>query len=315
MRIADLHVDTMNRARERGWDLLNGASDAHVDVPRLRRTGVGCLGLSLWSEPGENAVGWTHHLLEDSHRLMESAPELFLCLESKGSLKGMDAGRLGLLMTVEGAHGVGDSLERMEQYAERGVRSLTLTWNNSNTLADSSMDERTPAGLTPLGRRFVEALGRWGCVVDLSHVSRTTFWDAMGLAAAWSWVSHSACAALASHPRNVDDDQIAALSRAGSVVGIVVYPEFLRPDEPGSVTLATVADHIEHAVSVGGIGCVGLGTDFDGISSLPRGMRGVEDLPRLFDLLMDRGWSEDMLEALCWGNAMRVLERALPEAP
>jgi membrane dipeptidase len=314
MRFADLHVDTLNRARERKWDLLRGAPDAHVDLPRLRSSGVGCLGLSLWADPERDAVAWTEDLLEDAHGLMASAPDDFALLLDRASLREVDGGRVGLLITVEGAHGIGDSLERMERLVARGVRSLTLTWNNSNGLADSSREERDPSGLTPLGHEFVAALRRWGCVVDLSHVSKATFWDAMEVASDGSWVSHSACETLARHPRNLDDEQIRALSRADSVIGVVVYPEFLGPDDPESVTLETVADHIEHAVSVGGIRCVALGSDFDGISLLPRGMKGVEDFPKLFEVLMLRGWTEDMLEALCWRNAMRVLERSLPAA-
>ena len=314
MRLADLHVDTLNRSLERGWDLFAGSSDAHVDVPRIRAAGIGFLGMSLFTDPGPDAPGRCRRQLALARTLTTRAPDEFHLLQTLRDVASVEEnGRVGLLLTVEGAHGVEDSLEIMDEFFQAGVRGLTLTWNNSNGLAGSSLDP-SGRGLTALGRSFVSFFEERGGIIDLSHVSTSTFWDVMERAADRVWVTHAGCEALADHPRNLTDEQIRALGEAGSVLGIAVYPDFLDPGDPGAVTLETVADHVEHAARVAGAGAVAIGSDFDGISRLPRGMAGVQDLPRLLETLERRGWSGEMLEKLAWSNGLRVVKRLLPDA-
>jgi membrane dipeptidase len=311
--LADLHVDTLHRAFEDGADLVQGSAGAHVDVPRQRAAGVRLLGLSIWSRPGPEAPARCRALLDLAHellarpgagwRLLESAPEDGT--EPQGSA-------CWILLGVEGAHGLEDSLEVLEAYVQRGLRWLTLTWNNANALADSCMEPREPGGLTRLGRQFVDLLRRRGAIVDLAHASPRTFWDALEAAPERAWVSHAGCRALADHPRNLTDDQIRALGEAGSVVGLVFHPRFLRPEAPETATLEDVADHIEHAVRVGGPQVVAIGSDMDGVPALPQGLEDTTGLARLLEILQHRGWTPAMLRALAWENALRVVRRALP---
>ncbi|MBU1699985.1 MAG: membrane dipeptidase [Candidatus Eisenbacteria bacterium] len=311
MRSAILHADTIHRSVDGGWNILETTPQAHIDRPRLLSSGVQCVGLSLWTDPVDPAPERCRRLIRQTEKLLQEAPEQFCCLTDKSRLENL-GDKVGLLVVIEGAHAIADSLEVMAEFVQFGVRSLTLTWNNANSLADTCSEIRTPSGLTALGREFVTALEEWGCIIDLAHASQETFWQTLSMAPDRVWVSHTACTSLADHPRNLTDEQIAAIAQADGVIGVIFCPEFLDPTAPDSVTLDTVADHLEHMIKIGGRGCAAIGTDFDGITHLPKGMKGVEDLPLLIQRLRDRGWQEADIEAVGWENAYRVIHRALP---
>ncbi|MBD3336044.1 MAG: hypothetical protein GF355_11070 [Candidatus Eisenbacteria bacterium] len=311
MRIIDLHVDTISRSVERGWDLAGGERTAHVDLPRLASSPVSCLGLSLWCDPPLPAPQRLWTLMEATERLVDANAERLRLVRTAEDLE-HPAGTVALVPGVEGAHAFGGSLSVLERALDLGVRWVTLTWNNANAWADSCFERGPTPGLTLAGREALAVLTERGCVADLAHASQDAFWQTLEARPKAVWVSHTACAALAPHPRNLADDQIRGIARAGGVCGIICCPEFLLPENPDAAALDTLADHLEHMVSVGGTECAAIGSDFDGVDRLPRGMQGVQDLARLIDRLRRRGWSEAQLQAVCWDNPRRVLGKVLP---
>src|SRR5207247_9151972 len=128
---------------------------------------------------------------------------------------------------VEGGHAIENSLANLDSLYRRGVRYMTLTWNNGNDWAGSATDERRHGGLTDLGKRVVRHMNQLGMLVDVSHVSDATFWDVLATTTRPVIASHSSCRALAHHPRNLSDDQLRAIAKNGGVVGINFYPVFL----------------------------------------------------------------------------------------
>jgi membrane dipeptidase len=242
---------------------------------------------------------------------------------------------------------MGGSLAALRQYYNLGARYMTLTHNQTTEWADSATDDPKYDGLSPFGLTVVHEMNRLGMLVDLSHVSPATMKDAIAASRAPVIFSHSSARGVAGHPRNVPDDVLALLPANGGVVMVNFVPSFLSDDawrwsaeqsaeearlkamhrESSAavkeglkaweaahprppVTVATVADHIEHIVKVAGYDHVGIGGDFDGITDTVEGLNGVEDYPNLFAELIRRGWSDRNLRKLAGGNVLRVMRQA-----
>lgn len=209
------------------------------------------------------------------------------------------------LITAEGGELLGDSAELLGLWYERGLRNLGLTWNGANQLAAGCA---AAGGLTPLGRRVVRECNRMGILVDAAHLAAKGFWQLLQASERPIIVSHAACAALRPHPRNLTDAQIRALAAQRGVLGITFADLFLAEQAP---TLADVVAHIVHAVEIGGIDCVGIGSDFDG-ADMPRGLESVEKLPDLYAALVQAGFRAEEVAKICGGNFYRLLQENLP---
>lgn len=237
-RIVDLHVDTILWAHDDGADLAAGHPVAHVDVPRLRAGGVGAVFFAAWVHPAfvERGVAFARarSLLECARRLTSESTQLELAVDVAGVERASESGKIALGLGVEGGHAIEDSLERLAELATLSARYLTLTWTNTNGWADAAGDERRHGGLAPFGREVVRRMNDLGMMVDVSHVSDETFFDALEASDAPVIASHSAVRSLAPHPRNLSDEMLRALGQQGGVVGIPFYSHFLDPafDEP-----------------------------------------------------------------------------------
>ena len=224
---------------------------------------------------------------------------------------------------------------------------MTLTHSKNTHWADSATDAPAHGGLTRFGEEVVREMNRLGMLVDLSHVSPETMKEALAISTAPVIFSHSSARALVDHPRNVPDDVLRLLEKNGGVAMVTFVPSFvsaevrvwnadeaaekarleaLHPEDAGLVkreldawrqrrpapraTLAQVADHIEHVRRVAGVDHVGLGSDFDGITSVPIGLEGVDDYPALLAELLRRGWKDEEIRKLAGLNLLRVLREA-----
>jgi len=198
----------------------------------------------------------------------------------------------------------------LRTYYDLGVRYMTLAHQNTNNWAGSSGDERgKTTGLNALGREIVAEMNRVGMMVDISHVSDKTFFDALEVSKAPLIASHSACRALTPHARNMTDEMIAALAKKGGVIQINFYCPFvqLQTRTPARTTLAEVVAHIDHAVKIGGINAVGIGSDFDGIDCAPDGLEDVSKFPNLTRALLEHGYSEQDIRKIYGENLLRVM--------
>ena len=214
------------------------------------------------------------------------------------------SGRVAAILGIEGGHALEGDLANLDRFFERGVRVLTITWNNSNEFAGSCMD-KPETGLTELGRRALSRMNELGMIVDLSHSSPRTFYDTLEVSTAPVICSHSACKARCDFPRNLDDDQLRALAQHRGVIGIVFLPYFLTHKE-GEATLDDVLDHAEHAIQVAGIDSVALGSDFDGFGKPPKGLEDVTRLPVLLAGLRSRGYSDSDVAQVSGLNFLRL---------
>jgi membrane dipeptidase len=198
---------------------------------------------------------------------------------------------------------IGEDIAQVEALHREGVRMASLTWNQANPLADGAR-ETHHGGLTPLGRRVVERMQALGMIVDVSHLSTAAFWEVLAATRGPIIASHSDAAAIRNVRRNLTDEQLRALASRGGVVGINFYPDFL-----GAPTLEQVVAHIDHMVQVMGEDAVALGSDFDGIETVPRGLEDVSKLPNLTRALLSHGYAPARVRKILGGNALRVFRQ------
>jgi membrane dipeptidase len=274
-------------------------------------------------------------------------PDVFeLALDASDVDRIRSQGKIASLIGMEGGHSMEGSLGKLRQLHSMGARYMTLTHSDSLDWADSATDVSMNDGLSAYGEEVVREMNRLGMIVDLSHVSPATMHDALDISTAPVIFSHSSARAIADHPRNVPDDVLRRLPDNGGVVLINFFSGFVVPESAkimqnmfqkrrelkkkypdskeeverefkawqvanpypaGEVDI--LVDHIEHVIRVAGIDHVGLGSDFDGVAKLPRGMEDVSKYPVLTDLLLQRGYNEADIHKILSGNLLRVLRQ------
>jgi len=216
--------------------------------------------------------------------------------------------RVGVMLTVEGGEALGGDPAVLRMLYRLGVRMLGLTWNGRNELADGVGERDTGGGLTALGQEVVREMDRLGMAVDISHLAEAGFWQVLQVGNRPPLASHANCAALCPHPRNLTDEQVKALGQKGGMVCLTFVPDFVDPDNP---TLERLVDHVVHASGLVGPGCVGLGSDFDGIEETIRGLESPACFPALATTLLNRGFTEEDVRGIMGENLVRYLGRVL----
>jgi membrane dipeptidase len=219
-----------------------------------------------------------------------------------------------VLLGLEGGHALAASADTLRALRDLGVRYVTLTHIGTHSWADAATDTARHGGLSKKGEHLVRAMNDAGVLVDLSHVSDATFYDALRVSRAPVMLSHSSTRALTPNARNVSDDMLRALSgnedSPGGLVMINFYDRYVQQAGERPVALGDVLDHIDHAVRVAGVDHVGLGSDFDGVPRLPQGLEDVTRLPWITHGLLTRGYAKEDVYKILGGNALRVLEAA-----
>ena len=209
---------------------------------------------------------------------------------------------------IENGYAVGLDIDNVDRFRSRGVAYMTLCHNGDNDICDSHKGNGEHNGLSEFGKRVVERMNKVGMMVDLSHASQKSFWDALECSSKPIICSHSSSRALCDHTRNLTDEQMRALSECGGVAQVCLYSGFLR--KGGNATIQDAVRHIMHMIDVMGVDHVGIGSDFDGGGGLP----GLEDASwflKLTESLMEQGLSDQDL-SLVWGqNFLNVWRKVL----
>jgi membrane dipeptidase len=245
----------------------------------------------------------------------ESQGRVRICRDVGDIQESLDHGALAAVLHLEGAEAIDANFELLDVLYAAGLRSIGPLWSRPNAfghgvpfLCPSSPD--TGPGLTALGKELVAACNRLKILVDLSHLNERGFWDVAAISNAPLVATHSNAHALSPHARNLTDKQLAAIGETGGLVGINFATSFLRsdgradPDTPAEL----VIDHLEHVLRYVGEDGVGLGSDFDG-ARIPAGIGNAAGLQTLVELMRARQYGERLIEKLCFGNWLRVLER------
>jgi len=349
----DGHIDSLQRVLVMGEDLGKRWDVGHVDIPRLRAGGVRAPFFALWTPvyfEGAEAVRRTLDLRDAMQWLLEEHRDQIELATTAADIKRIaKANKIAAFLTVEGGHTIADDLRVLRMYYQLGIRSMTLTHSKNNNWADSATDTPVHNGLTDFGREVVREMNRLGMLVDLSHVSDKTFYDAIEVTSKPVIISHSSMRALSNVPRNVTDEMLWTLAKNGGVIGINFGEGFVNPNDVEALnadikretdatsltgralddhaaedvrklfgtrakvaaTIEDVADHIDHAVRIAGIDHVGIGSDFDGVSGPPIGLEDISKMPALVDSLLKRGYGKRDLKKILGDNFLRVIREVV----
>ncbi len=312
--VIDLHNDVLTKLSHVSYDFTRRHGHAafwnparlDLDLPRIREGGIDALGCLLFAGFRVNAAGRFWRQLDRARALCAAhAGDLALTDTTAGLRAARAAGRVSLFLGVEGSYVVDqDSDANLDRLSAAGVRFLGPLWERDSACG-TSCRSRNDRGLSTVGRDLVGACNQRGISLDVAHASRKTFWDIAATSERAVFSSHSGADAVTPHARNLDDAQIREIARRGGIVGVIFVSSYLGG---AFAALARVADHIEHVACIGGEDCVALGSDFDGFMPLARGMRDAADLPRLTQLLWDRGWKPSALRKLLGENALRFFD-------
>ena len=218
-------------------------------------------------------------------------------------------GQHAIMLGIENGYAIGHDLSLVSHFAEQDIVYMTLCHNGNNDICGSARprEGETLEGVSTFGADVIRELNRLGIMLDLSHASERSFYDALDISQTPIVCSHSSARALCDHPRNLTDDQLRALAAKGGVAQVTFYHGFLRSD--GEATILDAVAHLNHMIQVAGIEHVGIGTDFDGDGGVP-GLASASELINFTRRLLRERYSEADLRLIWGGNFLRVMEKA-----
>ncbi|HEX2663496.1 MAG TPA: dipeptidase [Candidatus Acidoferrum sp.] len=232
--VVDTHDDTTQRFLHGKFDIGARHSDGSIDIPRMREGGLDAVFFSIWIPSkitGQEAVNRALAQIAAVREQVSAHPkDLALATTAAEVRAAHKRGKIAALLGVEGGHMINSNLDVLRNFASLGVRYMTLTHSGNDEWADSSTDTPAHNGLTDFGKDVVREMNRLGIIVDISHVSDKTFYDALGVSKAPMLASHSSCRALCDVPRNMTDRMMRDLAAKGGVVQINYHVGFLSQE-------------------------------------------------------------------------------------
>lgn len=328
MQYIDMHCDTLAEALARRSATAEYLEGTMVDISRLREGGAATQFFAMFL-PQKNEPGWFGGaVMPEPEVLMKQMYEIYqntlkACSDYLAPARNYEeleanrrAGKISAFLTIENGYLVRGKMENIKWLYDMGVRLITLTWNDPNCFGycHSENGAQMRRGLTDFGREAIQYMTDLGMLIDVSHLSDGGFYNVAEHARDVGKpfvASHSNCRALSPATRNLTDEMIRILADCGGVAGLNFEPTFLNEDRSDTLSrVERMCDHVLHLIDKGGVECVGIGTDFDGIG----GQFEICDctgMPRLFDALHARGLSWDVIEKIAYENVARVIREAL----
>jgi len=309
MKIFDTHCDALLKLQiAKRNTLFDGemldyrkSNDLETNFERLQAGGVKVQFFAIFIHPEFPSDEKWQHALEQVDlfysEILGKNPLMKHIKEWK-DIDQLKPDEIGAVLTLEGADAFGNDLIKLRHLYRLGVLSIGLTWNNANLCADGVGDPRG-AGLTVLGKEVVCLNNEHHVFTDVSHLSIKGFWDVMDLAK-YPIASHSNARSLCDHPRNLNDEQIRAMFTNNGMIDVVFAPQFINKDSE-QATISDLVRHIDYLCSLGGIQQVGIGSDFDGISSHITGLGNASEFPNLINELQKQ-YTETEVEGFAYRN-------------
>jgi membrane dipeptidase len=232
--VIDTHDDTTQRLLDPHFDISVPHTDGNIDLPRMRDGGLSAIFFSIWISGkilGPDAVKQALDQIDAVRETVrKNRDQLILATSAEDVREAKKEKKIAALMGVEGGHMMGNDLSVLRIFAALGVRYMTLTHMENNEWADSSTAKPEHNGLTDFGKDVVREMNRLGMIVDISHVSDKTFYDALAVSKAPVFASHSSCRAICNAARNMTDDMIRDLAKHGGVIQINYHVGFLSQE-------------------------------------------------------------------------------------
>jgi membrane dipeptidase len=286
------------------------APAGQYELPLLEQGGVTaqCVAVFIPDERIDDALTIALEMVAALHRAVEEQPERCLLATSTADIRrAKEEGKLAYILTMEGAEPFERNLDLIEIFARLGLRMTTLTHSRRNRLADGTQLGRKTGGLTNAGIEAVERLGKSGIVIDLAHISDTSFWDIIERVEGPLLLSHTSLLQVNPDYRAAFDQvfptygmtKAQAIASKGGLIGVVFWSQ---PDA------ATLVDEMDAIIAQTGPDHAGLGTDFYGFEQAPRDLRHIGELPVLTETMLQRGYNEDTILKVLGGNYLRIFD-------
>jgi membrane dipeptidase len=322
--IFDFHLDSFIWHRIFGYDLTarhdNGLFSARfysqVDLPRIREAQIGGGCWVITTNPARVAVERAQTFVSNLAELkgiFESVPNEVQFVTTVAQYRAARAaGKHAAFIGIQGGNALDRDLEALDLIPDRQILRITLVHLSSSRLGVTSSPLRFGGhrGLTQFGRDYVRRLNAKKIFVDLAHISREGFFDAVEVHDKRQplLVTHTGVTGVHPHWRNIDDEQIRAIADTDGTIGVMYQSDFLEPGHPWGGSAVKIVEHLEHIVKVGGEDRASLGSDWDGAICPPRDMPTCLELPKLVEMMLQRGWKSERVKKVLGGNALRTIE-------
>lgn len=321
--VIDLHIDSFIWTRIWGYDLterhdhglLNASFYSQVDFPRVLEAGLTGATWVITTNPAKVATERRSTFIRNLSELKEifaKVPEQFRLVKNVAEYRAArKEGKHGAFVGIQGGNALDVSEDALDVLSDGTVLRVTVVHLTSSGLGATSAPLKLDknAGLTAKGKDFIRGLNARKVFVDLAHISRQGFWDAVAVADKTQplLVTHTGVTGVHDHWRNLDDDQLRAIAKSGGTIGVMYEATFLGDSKWGG-TAEKIVDHLAHIVKVAGEDHASLGSDWDGAIVTPRDMPTCLELPKLVDIMLKRKFSERVIQKILGGNFLRVVE-------
>lgn len=315
----DLHIESFLWRRLVGYDLnrvhrggpFGRGLLGHADFPTVREIGLAGATWVISTNPARTGGGRRRAFEQNLAALrtsLDEAPGISHVRTVAEFRTARARGEHGAFIGVQGGNALDDSIEALDLLADQSVLRVTLLHLTSSRLGSTSAPGLRPtAGLSDFGKAYVERLNQLRVGVDLAHISRPGFFDAVEVHDKTQplFVTHTGLAGVYEHWRNITDEQLRAVADSGGTAGVMMHAAYLGRRR---VDVATVVDHLEHIVCTVGDDHASIGTDYDGFIIPPKDLPGIWALPRVVQEMLNRGWSDVRIRKILGGNALRAVE-------
>lgn len=322
MKVVDMHCDTileLYKARERGEEISLLDNDLHIDLKKMEAGDYFLQNFALFVDlkGTEDPFLTCVRMADLFYQVMEENRDRISPVTTWAEIeRNWKEGRMSALLTLEEGEVCQGDPALLRTLYRLGARMMTFTWNYENSLAwpgrEGGLPE-TEKGLKERGFEILEEMEALGMIVDVAHLSDAGIWDVLRTAKKPFVASHSNARSLASHARNLTDEMIRAIAEKGGVIGINYYCNFLEdiPESGRQISrISRMVEHMKHIRQVGGAGCIGLGSDFDGIYGEVE-IGNSAGLPRLAEAMESAGFTAGEVEAVFHGNVLRLYREVL----
>lgn len=326
MKVVDLHCDTISvlyRDNKNGGHQSLWQNDLQIDVQKLLKGdyALQCFAMFVPLKMVENPFEQCLSLIDCYYQELDKNKEYIKHVNTYDDIiDNMKEGRMSSLLTIEEGGVCKGNLEYLRIFHRLGVRLITLTWNFENGIGFPNFKmnreshqiydyPNTKDGLTPFGIEMIKEMNKLGIIIDVSHLSDAGFYDVAKYSTKPFIASHSNARSKCWFPRNLTDDMIRVIADKRGIIGINFCKDFLVENEDEDM-IESLIKHINHIRKIGGIDCLALGTDFDGIERTDK-IDNAGDMQLLADALYKEGYTQEEVEKIFYKNALRVFKECL----
>lgn len=320
MKYVDMHCDTITALYAMKGSLLQ--NDLHIDLKKMKDGECLLQNFAVFTDIAREDSSFTRAAIDYYYEQLKANADLIRPVFSYADIeKNEKEGFINAMLTLEEGSVIDGDLAKLDEFYEKGVRMITLTWNYANgighpnfvftrdTYADALHTINEKDGLTGFGIEYVRRMEELGIIVDVSHLSDRGFYDVLKFTKKPFVASHSGSRSICPVARNLSDEMIRLLAQRGGVTGVNYCSAFIEYGNEEYTTIEGMVKHIRHIADVGGIDCVGLGSDFDGIGNRLE-IKDCSGMQKLYEALKPY-FSKEEIEKIFYRNVLRVYKEVL----